>query len=100
MFRKTITAGLAVAVLAVPTAAMADQAEYQGYPVNDSPAAQDWLAGDSSGQADGQFKGSLVGELTSRITHNGQYVQDQMGEHGRSDVVQTVHALDGKGRNK
>jgi hypothetical protein len=98
--KKFILTGMAVAMLAVPASSMAAQTEFQGYPTNNSPAAKDWQAGDSSGRADGQFNGSLVGELTARITHNGQYVQDQKGEHGRSDVVQSVHTLEGKGRTK
>jgi hypothetical protein len=43
-----------------------------------------------------------MGDWTSRITHNGQYVQDQIGlmsEHGRSGVVQWVNSFEGKGSN-
>jgi hypothetical protein len=94
--KKFIITGAALAVLAVPSAAMADQETYQGYPTNESKAAQDWQNGTN------EFKGSLVGEWTSRISHNGQYVQDQIGqmsEHGRSGVVQWVHSMDGKGQS-
>jgi hypothetical protein len=94
--KKLIVTGMTVAMLAVPTAAMADTTPFQGYEANNSQAAQDWMTGSD------EFKGSLVGEWTSRITHNGQYVQDQIGlmsEHGRSGVVQWVKAQDPKHAN-
>ncbi len=44
-------------------------------------------------------EGNLVGEYTSRITHNGPWVQEQIAEKGgRSVVVQSVLAQDGLGR--
>src|SRR5262245_23180642 len=100
--RKFMITAASLVALAAPSAAMAAHTVTDGpYTVNDSAlSGQDWLAGDSGGLADGQFKGSLVGEFTSRIIQNGQFVQDQIGEHGRSDVVQVVQALDGKGRTK
>jgi hypothetical protein len=44
------------------------------------------------------FNGSTVRRGTSQITHNGPFVQEQMGEHGRSDVVRSVQLQDGHGR--
>src|SRR6185295_11623146 len=47
MYRKFILVGASLAALVVPSAAMAAGSTYQGYPINNSPAAHDWQAGDS-----------------------------------------------------
>jgi hypothetical protein len=84
--KKIIVAGMAVAMLAVPTAAMANpHTGTSDYQWNDSALATE--------------QGNLVGEYTSQITHNGWWVQDQIAEKGgRSAVVQGVLAQDGLGR--
>jgi hypothetical protein len=86
--RKLITAGMAVAMLAIPTAAMAAPVDTaDGYIWNESAKAT--------------TQGNLVGEYTSQITHNGRWVQDQIADKGgRSAVVQSVLAQDGLGRTK
>jgi hypothetical protein len=97
MKRSIIVAAIAATTLIAPAAAMADTTPFEGYESNESKAAQDWRNGTD------EFKGSLVGEWTSRITHNGQFVQDQIGlmsEHGRSGVVQWVKAQDPKHADK
>jgi hypothetical protein len=81
--RKLIIIAASFAALAVPTAAMAAPVDPAGpYVWNENAASQ----------------GNLVGLYTSQITHNGPWVQLQMGDHGRSDVVQSVLAQDGLGR--
>jgi hypothetical protein len=86
--RKFIITGVAVAMLAVPSAAMADPVDpADGYIWNESALATD--------------QGNTVAEYTSQITHNGRWVKSQIGlmsEHGRSGVVQWVHDMDGIGR--
>jgi hypothetical protein len=80
--RKLIIIAASFAALIVPTAAMAA-------PIN---PADGWLWNENAAS-----QGNLVGKYTSQITHNGPFVQLQMGEHGRSDVVQGVLAQDGQG---
>jgi len=81
--RKLFITAASLVALAVPTAAMAA-------PIN---PADGWIWNDNAAS-----QGNLVGQYTSQITHNGPFVQQQMGEHGRSDVVQGVLAQDGQGR--
>jgi hypothetical protein len=103
MFRKTITAGLAVAMLAVPTAAMADAPTPGTFTVNESaPAYQDLLnLGDANVLVDGEFKGSLMGEYNSRVKQQGWYISDQARAlGGRGDAVQAVHVVEGIGSQK
>jgi hypothetical protein len=81
--RKLIIVAASLAALAVPTAAMAAPINpADGYVWNDNAKSE----------------GNLVGQYTSRVTHNGPWVQLQMGDQGRSDVVQGVLAQDGLGR--
>jgi hypothetical protein len=86
--RKLILIAGAVAALAVPAVASADPVSTaDGYQWNEPALATE--------------QGSLVGEYTSQITHNGPWVQEQigtMGGPGRSGVVQWVQAQDGHGR--
>jgi hypothetical protein len=81
--RKLFITAAALVALAAPTAAMAD-------PIN---PADGWVWNENAAS-----QGNLVGKYTSQITHNGPFVQLQMGEHGRSDIVQGVLAQDGQGR--
>ena len=87
--RKFITAGMAVAMLAIPTAAMAAPVDHgrRLHLERERPRRM--------------TQGNLVGEYTSQITHNGRWVQDQIADKGgRSAVVQSVLAQDGLGRTK
>jgi hypothetical protein len=94
VMRKLMILAASVAALAVPTAAMATPIDpADGWVWNEGSAAyQDMTTGSST------FEGNTVGRWTSQITHNGQWVKEQKGEHGRSEVVQGVLLLDGQGR--
>jgi hypothetical protein len=86
--RKFVITAVSLMALAAPSAAMA------GNP-HDTDGGYIWNA-----DALATEQGNTVGEWTSQITHNGWWVQDQKGDKGRSEVVQSVHAIDGVGRNK
>jgi hypothetical protein len=76
--RKLIISGMAVAMLAVPAIASADQPGATGVYTNNvhSLANQDMMANglDTTtwlSNGEGPFKGSATGEYASRVIHNG-----------------------------
>jgi len=81
--RKLVILTASVAALALPTVALAT-------PID---PADGWVW-----NANAASQGNLVGQYTSQITHNGPFVQQQKGDKGRSEVVQSVLAQDGLGR--
>jgi hypothetical protein len=106
MFRKTIISGIAVAMLAVPSVAMADAPD-GSIVFNPAKGITEENAGGAKAAAlaDGD---NLIGWGSSAITHNGQFIsgkasglpdwQHQKGD--RSALVQADLAATGRGSQK
>ena len=79
--RKLIITGMAVAMLAIPAVALADQPSMANN--ENSPAGQDTL------NHSDEFNGGLMGFYNSRVVHNGSYISAQAHElGGRGAAVQ------------